>query len=907
MDSSPAPMEHPPPASPSAAMSETSTMQSTPEPPLIAETAGSRRSSIVPKSPRADSASSMASVPSPAAAHDDGVRPESPAQVLETAASVVSDVEVEDHASAAVELPSSPHDEAATSDRDIPAEPSAAGDYEDEEVELASPTDPRSPFSDTTEPMLSPTADTELDTPLAEEQPEPEPRPVLAVDTSAVPPPTPSGAKTPPSAASPPPATPLSPASIPPSAHFMAVQSPVAATFPARSVPTSPITAASVPTPTSTVHSLPFLDEDASTFAAALPDRPMTAEWEAKLPLLAQARARGNAAFQLADYPAALTAYSQAARHFEINAFPDHHPTSRRKGAGGARRESIKVASPLSPTAAGFAPHATGGGGLGGLFRRKPRWSLSSSSSASAPSSSSAPTSPTGAGPSVPRRPVGHGFTTVAETKSNRMSRLVAGWWENDEDDSGDAWETLDTASSAAASRSTSPQRTSVASAPGSGTPDDALPSELAPVPLRTWFPESPVAVLPRQVRREAAHVYANRSATLVRMAGNAPRSDEPNALARRALADADRAVQLDPGWAKAHFRRADALLALERFAAAQAALHRVAVLDPAAGASAGVLTRRDRARWAVHDAMGGLRIVQLISGRDFCVAGTVPRWAVVRTVLHAYARQMQNCMYIVADVGSKQCVVVDPAWDPEAVLDQVRARGWTLAGIAIGHAHVDHVGGQPPPPFDRYRVRVPGLRAMVKAAVREGLAGGKPVPVYLHPAERAILADADATFATDTKLDRMRTMVDTGDGHTVRLGRGTVLEFWHTPGHTPGSQCILVNGNRILSSDTLFAGAVGRCDLPGGDPAVMRNTLRRLRARLPEAAVILPGHSYGAVSTTVSRERRSGGALDPIMWQIMLAADATPADAAAPMPVTAAPGFAQDADAEHTHAHAHG
>ena len=93
-------------------------------------------------------------------------------------------------------------------------------------------------------------------------------------------------------------------------------------------------------------------------------------------------------------------------------------------------------------------------------------------------------------------------------------------------------------------------------------------------------------------------------------------------------------------------------------------------------------------------------------------------------------------------------------------------------------------------------------------------------------------------------------------DNHdTLPVGRLTI-RFLHTPGHTPGSQCFLVD-DRLISGDTLFIGSCGRIDLPGSDPSEMYYSLTQRLAALPDDTVLLPGHNYGGEASTIGREKR--------------------------------------------------
>ena len=179
----------------------------------------------------------------------------------------------------------------------------------------------------------------------------------------------------------------------------------------------------------------------------------------------------------------------------------------------------------------------------------------------------------------------------------------------------------------------------------------------------------------------------------------------------------------------------------------------------------------------------------------------------------------MANFVYLIADGETKECAVVDPAWDVPAILRAVEQEGLKLARVLVTHNHPDHING-----------------------VAELLASAD-VPVHVHG------EDAFALKAVQENLRPARS------GDKVRLGK-LELTFLHTPGHTAGSQCFLVE-DRVVTGDTLFIGACGRVDLPGSDPEKMYQSLKRL-SQLPAKTLILPGHDYGEVPTaTVEEERR--------------------------------------------------
>jgi glyoxylase-like metal-dependent hydrolase (beta-lactamase superfamily II) len=176
----------------------------------------------------------------------------------------------------------------------------------------------------------------------------------------------------------------------------------------------------------------------------------------------------------------------------------------------------------------------------------------------------------------------------------------------------------------------------------------------------------------------------------------------------------------------------------------------------------------------------------------------------------------------------------VDPAWDVEGIIETIEADGLRPTGALCTHYHPDHVGG------DLFGRQVEGVARLVE--LRE-------VRVHAHR------HDADGvrqvTGISDTDLVRH----DGGD----RIQVGAVdIEVVHTPGHTPGSQCFLVD-DRLVAGDTLFVNGCGRVDLPGGDPDEMYRSLTQRLARLADDTVLFPGHDYGdRPRSTLGEERRT-------------------------------------------------
>lgn len=182
----------------------------------------------------------------------------------------------------------------------------------------------------------------------------------------------------------------------------------------------------------------------------------------------------------------------------------------------------------------------------------------------------------------------------------------------------------------------------------------------------------------------------------------------------------------------------------------------------------------------------------------------------------------MANFVYLLVPAGSDRLAIVDPAWDPDVLLARAEAMGRRVTDIILTHHHPDHRNG------------VEALLA--KHAAR----------IHVNKAEQPWLAGLG--WGTDVVLH------DAGD--VVDLGAGSTVHLLHTPGHTPGSQCLLV-GEHILTGDTLFIDGCGRCDLPGGDPATLYRTLYATLAKVPGPVRVLPGHDYGPIPEASLEDQR--------------------------------------------------
>lgn len=200
---------------------------------------------------------------------------------------------------------------------------------------------------------------------------------------------------------------------------------------------------------------------------------------------------------------------------------------------------------------------------------------------------------------------------------------------------------------------------------------------------------------------------------------------------------------------------------------------------------------------------------------------------------------EMANLAYLIGSRSAREAMVVDPAWDVDALLDRAEADGIRVVGALVTHYHQDHIGG------DLFGFSVEGLGRLLERS---------PVPVHVN--EREALGVRRVTGLSETDLVRH------AGGDIVALGPVRV-RLLHTPGHTPGSQCFLVESpgrpDALVSGDTLFLGSCGRVDLPGSDPAAMYESLHGTLGRLPDATLLYPGHLYSAApSSTMGEQKRT-------------------------------------------------
>jgi glyoxylase-like metal-dependent hydrolase (beta-lactamase superfamily II) len=188
------------------------------------------------------------------------------------------------------------------------------------------------------------------------------------------------------------------------------------------------------------------------------------------------------------------------------------------------------------------------------------------------------------------------------------------------------------------------------------------------------------------------------------------------------------------------------------------------------------------------------------------------------------------NCS-IIGDEQTHEAMVVDPGAEIGSILDLVRKHGLTVKQIVITHAHIDHIGG----------------------AMKLRAATGAPILMNQADTEQFKILDLQAQWIGMPPVENPVLDQPIGDGDKLHTGNleATVL---HTPGHTEGSVCLYFPAQKkLIAGDTLFAGSIGRTDLPGGDYDKILRSLKGPVMALPDETEVIPGHGPG---TTIGEER---------------------------------------------------
>lgn len=181
----------------------------------------------------------------------------------------------------------------------------------------------------------------------------------------------------------------------------------------------------------------------------------------------------------------------------------------------------------------------------------------------------------------------------------------------------------------------------------------------------------------------------------------------------------------------------------------------------------------------------------------------------------------MLNFVYLVEDIASRRTAVVDPAWDVPAILAAAERLDLKITDILLTHSHHDHINGI------------------------EGILESCPAKIHLLKPEFEFWGSSiDKPYLHH-------------GGDYISLG-DSEIKILHTPGHTPGSACYQL-GNEIITGDTLFVFGCGRCDLSGGNPQQMFETLKQMKQELPDDMLIHPGHNYSVKKTCTFGEQVEG------------------------------------------------
>ena len=208
----------------------------------------------------------------------------------------------------------------------------------------------------------------------------------------------------------------------------------------------------------------------------------------------------------------------------------------------------------------------------------------------------------------------------------------------------------------------------------------------------------------------------------------------------------------------------------------------------------------------------------QLLSGRDFATDDQL-------------AQQMVNFVYLIGDKSTRECMIIDPAYAVEELLSVAEQDGMKVVGALATHYHPDHVGGS------MMGANIDGIATLLEKT---------DVPIHVQEIEAQWIMRTTGVSANHLHQHQ--------PGDTVKVGDIEIC-LVHTPGHTPGSQCFLVD-NRLIAGDTLFLEGCGRTDLPGSNPDQMFESLQILAA-LPDQTVVFPGHRYSDPSSRSLAEVR--------------------------------------------------
>ncbi|CAG8602882.1 5846_t:CDS:2 [Racocetra persica] len=355
-----------------------------------------------------------------------------------------------------------------------------------------------------------------------------------------------------------------------------------------------------------------------------------------------------------------------------------------------------------------------------------------------------------------------------------------------------------------------------------------------------------------------AALVFSNRSASFFQ-----------RKKWKHAVKDAEQVIRIRPEWPKA-----EALVQLEKYEEALDCYHVAQQKDP----------RNTQIQHRIEKAL--ILRDNKSMGQDICIAKNSITNK-IRCKIFEFAVKMKNLIYVIVDNSTKECIVIDACWDVDGIIKFIKNKRLKLVGAIVTHHHFDHVGGKPPPPFNQLPIKVSGLCDLLKRFPK--------INAYIHPSDiphvlktnpelsdlftsiplsnlpirnrqshlcntniLSFIINSTLNSSTLSNSNASR-IIPTPHNFILSLGNFTLLRFLHTPGHTEGSQSILVNETRLFTGDTLMCGCTGRLDLPGGNLKQMKKTLRKRLGDLDDKIVVFPGHDYGGDWTTIGIEKRKG------------------------------------------------